>query len=574
MTKTDSKLAYSKKALDKRKKENFPVASLLVPKRYRSSIISFYNFARHADDIADDTKLDKAQKNELLDNVENTLRSEKKVKIPEWVKPYINIIKNGDCEKRHGLALISAFKQDVEKDRYNSWEELIDYCNRSAAPVGRSFLEIAGEWQADLEASDNLCNVLQILNHVQDLKSDYVERNRCYFPEIWFGGNLSILKEDRSNEDVVLAIKKILDKADEMIEIAEKLPRTISSLRTRAEIITILEIAKKLSEYLRKFDPLAAQVSVTKKDNIKCFLKGFAKAITSPKDGLNSPTSITKASKSSFYLPLLSLKKEKREAMMSLYAFCRRLDDGVDDAKNLTEARKKLNFWRSEIDALYSDEMTYPQDYMTRNIMRYKAKYNLKREYFEEILNGLEMDVDGEMVIPTKEKLELYCYRVASCVGLLSIQIFGYKDKKTEDFAIYLGKAMQIINILRDIDEDAKNGRIYLPKEKLEKYGFKDISPEALLKRRKSHDPDLNKVAVFLGSMAEGFMYKAERALSSRDRKNMKAALLMQQVYMIYLGMLSSMRWNTEKENIKISFAQKVKILFSSPEKKFINTAP
>ena len=161
---TDDKLSYDKNALDKRKNENFPVASMLVPKKYRSSIIAFYNFARHADNISDDPTLDNAQKKILLENVESALTSEKKVKVPEWVKPYIDKIRNGSCEKRHGLALLSAFKQDVEKSRYDSWAELLDYCNRSAAPVGRTFLEIAGEWQADLEAADSLCNVLQILD--------------------------------------------------------------------------------------------------------------------------------------------------------------------------------------------------------------------------------------------------------------------------------------------------------------------------------------------------------------------------------------------------------------------------
>ncbi len=167
----------------------------------------------------------------------------------------------------------------------------------------------------------------------------------------------------------------------------------------------------------------------------------------------------TANSGSSFYYSFMFLPKQKREAITALYAFCREVDDIADECTDLQIAQTKLNWWRSEIENLYLGQ---PQHPVSKALVEPIKTYNLNAEHFIEIIDGMEMDLNFNRYEDFKQ-LQLYCYRVASVVGLLSAQIFEFNNRKTLKFAHDLGMAFQLTNIIRDVGEDARRNRIYLP---------------------------------------------------------------------------------------------------------------
>jgi len=170
---------------------------------------------------------------------------------------------------------------------------------------------------------------------------------------------------------------------------------------------------------------------------------------------------------SSFYYSFLFLTPEKRQAITALYAFCREVDDIVDETAEPDVARVKLNWWHEEIARVFNGN---PQHPVGKALYIPVQTYNLPREHFTEIIDGMEMDLDYQSY-PTFKDLTLYCHRVASIVGIMSAEIFGYQDRRTLKYAHHLGMAFQLTNILRDVREDCQRGRIYLPLDEMAHYG-------------------------------------------------------------------------------------------------------
>src|SRR5262245_964634 len=185
---------------------------------------------------------------------------------------------------------------------------------------------------------------------------------------------------------------------------------------------------------------------------------------------------ITRKSASNLALAFVLLPKPKRDGMSALYAFCREVDDVADDESvPLQERRRQLAEWRADLVRACSGQCpSFPVNCELQSIIR---QYRLPFEAFDELLKGVEMDLDIKRYA-SYEELELYCYRVASVVGLLSIEIFGYRDAACKQYAIYLGKALQFTNILRDVRRDAERGRIYLPLSELTRFR---VRPEEIL---------------------------------------------------------------------------------------------
>lgn len=228
------------------------------------------------------------------------------------------------------------------------------------------------------------------------------------------------------------------------------------------------------------------------------------------------------ASGSSFYYSFLFLPKPKRQAITALYAFCREVDDVADECSDSELARTKLNWWRGEIANLYAGKPTHP---VTQALQFAIGEYGLAEEHFREIIDGMEMDLDQNRYRDFKE-LQLYCYRVASVVGLLSASIFGYRDRKTLKYAHDLGLAFQLTNIVRDVGEDARRGRIYLPADELEQFGV----PEAdILQGRET--VNLRQLLEFQIERAQGYYDKAFAELPAADRKAQRTGLVMAAIY-------------------------------------------
>ena len=208
--------------------------------------------------------------------------------------------------------------------------------------------------------------------------------------------------------------------------------------------------------------------------------------------------------------------------MTALYAFCREVDDVVDECTDYNVAQIKLNWWKTEIANLYASK---PQHPVSKALQPFVAQFNLSQEHFLEIIDGMEMDLKFNRYEDFKQ-LQLYCYRVASCVGLLTVQIFGYQNRKTLKYAHDLGMAFQLTNIVRDVGEDARRGRIYLPLDELKKA---KVSEEDILKGAET--PQIKELMEFQIERAESFYDKALRELPAEDAKQQRAGLMMAAIY-------------------------------------------
>ncbi|MEQ1601492.1 MAG: presqualene diphosphate synthase HpnD [Methylophilaceae bacterium] len=228
------------------------------------------------------------------------------------------------------------------------------------------------------------------------------------------------------------------------------------------------------------------------------------------------------ASGSSFYYSFKFLSPAKREAITALYAFCREVDDIVDECTDVNVARTTLQWWRGEIENLYAGK---PQHPVTQALVPAVRDYALNEEYFQEIINGMEMDLDQNRY-PDFKQLQLYCYRVASVVGLLSASIFGYSNRATLKYAIDLGLAFQLTNITRDVGEDARRDRIYLPLDELAQFG---VTEEDIIQGRESER--VQKLLDFQIERAERFYDRAFSALPDEDRKPQLTGLVMAAIY-------------------------------------------
>ena len=245
--------------------ENFPVGSWLIPRDLRPHVASYYAFARAIDDIADNPALASADKIARLDGFAAALMGEDDD--PAYAKAHSlrATLKATGIPAAHGLDLISAFKQDAVKPRYENWGELIDYCLRSASPVGRFLCDLHGEDRALYPLSDALCNALQFINHLQDCAKDYAEMDRVYLPQDWMRAEGATVA-DLKNPAATPALRRVLDRCvagtEKLLLDARKLPKAMKHRSLAAEAAIIVSIADKLTRRLGREDPVAARVAL------------------------------------------------------------------------------------------------------------------------------------------------------------------------------------------------------------------------------------------------------------------------------------------------------------------------
>lgn len=261
--------------------------------------------------------------------------------------------------------------------------------------------------------------------------------------------------------------------------------------------------------------------------------------------------SITRKSASNLALAFILLPREKRAEMAALYAFCREVDDVADEeSAPVVERRAQLQCWREDIRRIYEGDL--PQIPVNAELREVVLRRNLPFDLFDELIKGVEMDLDL-IRYETMAGLEQYCYRVASVVGLLSIEIFGYNNPGCRDYAVYLGKALQLTNILRDVRNDAERGRIYLPLEDCRRFG---VAPEDILDGR--YNENYYRLASALAQRAREYYSKARQALPREDRSSMATAELMGSVYWRLLLKLERRRFNVfDHEQTKLTKLQK-----------------
>lgn len=225
---------------------------------------------------------------------------------------------------------------------------------------------------------------------------------------------------------------------------------------------------------------------------------------------------------SSFYYSILFLPQEQRRAITALYAFCREVDNVVDECADVGVARMKLAWWRQEVGSLFEGEPQHPVACALAEVI---GKFSLPQQRLQEIIDGMEMDLDHHCY-PDFASLRLYCHRVAGVVGLLSAEIFGYKDPRTLEYAADLGMAFQLTNIIRDVGEDARRNRIYLPLDELQKHG---VSVEDIAAARETEN--FRRLIEFQIERAFGFYRQAFSALPATDCRSQRPGLVMAAIY-------------------------------------------
>ncbi len=475
--------------------ENFPVASRLIPAALRPKVLAFYRFVRTADDIADHATLNSTEKLARLEAME--------ILLDDPAGPLADV---GTDEAR---LLLSAFRQDAIRGRYPDWAALEDYCARSAEPVGRMLLRLHGEDDAAARhASDGLCTALQILNHLQDLVPDRDAMDRIYLPVPWMalaGGEATFFAAANPARRAVL--DAALDRVEALLEQAAPLPRLLRS-RLRFQAAVTLDLGWRLLAKLRADDPVQGRVALGKTD----FARAFARlALPPPSDAAVVRARVARA-KSSFARGMAVLKGERRRALFAVYGFCRAVDDIADGAMPEAEKRRFLAQWRSKLEA--------PDCALSAELAWARRAYALPLSECEVMIAGMETDATPALRLRTEVALDEYCRRVAGSVGAMAVRIFGAPG--AERFGLALGRTFQLVNILRDVDEDAAIDRVYVPADLLARHGVTATAAADIVA-----DPGFARCCEELAHRAAAGFARAERELREHDPAALKPARVM-----------------------------------------------
>ena len=260
----------------------------------------------------------------------------------------------------------------------------------------------------------------------------------------------------------------------------------------------------------------------------------------------------SRASGSSFYTAMRILPRAQREAMFEIYSFCRLVDDIADSTEPHAKRRLGLAEWRSRIEALYAGRPGPELSALARAV----RDFSLRKEDFLAVIDGMEMDAAQDVRAPDWATLELYCDRVASAVGRLSVRVFGMGEQDGAALAHHLGRALQLTNILRDIDEDASIGRLYLPREGLLHAGITNFDIAAVVS-----NPALPRVCAPLVKRARAHFVKSDEIMNRNSRRAVRAPRIMSKYYHAILDLLERRGFQSPRQPVRLSKASKIAIL-------------
>jgi phytoene synthase len=528
--------------------ENFPVGSWLLPKPLRPHVAAFYRFARTADDIADSPELSRAEKIAGLAALDRALDC--------GGDDRVDPIRASIAETGIGLAecrdLLVAFNRDARNQSCDSWDDLIDYCRHSAHPVGRYLLLLHGESPDTLVPGDALCAAFQILNHLQDCGDDWRNLGRAYVPLRWIraaGGEGCFFDPARSDLRRPV-LDRCLDGADRLIETASLLAGRVRSRGLRAEVAVMLSLVRALSARLRAGDPLQARVALTKGDFARAMAPGLrvmtvGGAPSAVPDERIVAEAVGRAG-SSFTNGMRILPRPRRRGMFALYGFCRAVDDIADAPAPVEDKRTELEAWRLHLDRIYAGQGDFA---LGRELLDAVRTYDLPREEFDLVLDGMLIDAAPSVRIADRDALSAYARRVAGAVGVLSCRIFGAPDGASKEFAIYLGETLQLTNILRDVDEDAAIDRLYLPLDRIRAVGIPIDGAAAAIVA----DPRIETVCDALAAEVTERYRALPNLLPAHYRRELRSARVMQSAYGLVFRKLAARGWRDRRVRPRLS---------------------
>ncbi|MDO9707586.1 squalene/phytoene synthase family protein [Paracraurococcus lichenis] len=519
--------------------ENFPTASLLLAKPLRAKVMAFYRFVRVADDIGDSPVLAPEEKIRRLDAMERALDD------PATTVPEAAAMHRAQVGLEEARLMLSAFRQDAVKHRYAGWDDLVDYCRRSADPVGRMLLRLHGDGANGPAnaAADALCTALQVLNHLQDLVPDRQALDRIYLPEPWMaiaGGEAAFFDPANGTRRREV-LDSALDRVEEQLDRAAILPRLLKSRRLAVQSAMTIGCARRLVARLRKGDPVLGRVALTKADFAAALAEGIR---LGPRDAAVVAARVSRAG-SSFARGMAALRGERRRALWAVYAFCRAVDDIADGAMPEVEKRRFLRDWRGKLAA--------PDCALSRELAWAREAYGVPLGECEAMIAGMETDSADRLRLETEADLDLYCRRVAGSVGAMSVRIFGAPE--AEGFGLALGHTFQLTNILRDVDEDALRERVYIPRDLLAAEGIPDGPAQAIV----AH-PRFAAICERLGVRAREGFAAAERDIRAYDPKALLPAAVMMWGYRRLLDRLLARGWEKRGDRPRLAKGEKLRM--------------
>ena len=552
--------------------ENFPVASRLIRPEHRRPIRAFYEFVRTADDVADHPRLPPEEKLAGLDRLEASLLGQSREE-PTGVA-LRQALADADLSAVHARELLTAFRLDVTKSRYADWDDLVGYCRYSAMPVGRFVLDVHGESHTTWAAADALCTALQIINHLQDCADDYRNLDRVYLPLDLLaahGASVEHLARPSASPELRATVDDMCRRTAVLLAESERLAPQVRQTRLGLEISVIQRLAQRLVRSLRQHDPLAERAALGSFEVARTalfgLLGGASQRIThapllllrhrseaTPSAG-NEHNGRASASGSSFYAAMRILPRERRNAIFDIYGFCRAVDDIADEPGEHDERLDGLDRWRRDIIATCDGR---PPAHLA-GLSEAVDRFHLQRDDFLAVIDGMQMDVDARMCVPALATLDLYCDRVASAVGRLCVRVFGMEEQEGVDLAHHLGRALQLTNILRDLDEDGAIGRVYLPREFLEQAGITTTAPDAIL-----HHPSLPRACELLAERAAEHFRKADAVMQSARRTEVRCPRIMAEAYRGILRQLRDRGWDVPRTRVHLGKSQIARIVLRS----------
>jgi squalene synthase HpnC len=496
--------------------ENFNVVSWLLPKELHQHFYNVYAYCRWADDLGDEI-LETSRALELLDWWERELDAcyEGKPSHPVFVALRETVVAK-EIPKQPFADLLKAFRQDQTIKRYHTWDAVIGYCENSANPVGRLVLYLCG-YRDDLRQrlSDATCTALQLANFWQDVSRD-LEKGRIYIPlEIAASHGVSEadiverLFSDRYVElmqDLIAYTRRLFDEGLPLAKMVDNRLSIDLEMFSRGGLAVLDAIEA------QGYDTLHQRPAIGKGKQARLLgrsllshaaakVVGTQNAEPQMLPGLEHGTwrsqlqiavsyeechRIARAARSNFYYAFYLLPKAKRDGLAALYAFMRLIDDVADEGDDLNAKQRGLARWRAELDAAVTGQEQIFDGNADLSLLDSKPagaaevlpalvdtihRYKMPTRYLHDLISGAEMDLTVH-TYPTFDRLREYCYRVAGTVGLTCTHVFGFRDSRALDLAEKLGLAFQLTNIIRDVHDDYKVGRVYIPQEDLDRYGI------------------------------------------------------------------------------------------------------
>jgi len=268
---------------------------------------------------------------------------------------------------------------------------------------------------------------------------------------------------------------------------------------------------------------------------------------------LDTPRKLARATGSNFYYSFLLLPRAQRRAIKDVYAFCRLLDDVVDEDQSGRNPYAELQYWRGEIEACYRGA---PTTKFSEQLLVSIEEFDLPQQPFLDVIDGMEMDLKWHSY-QTFSDLREYCYRAASAVGLICIEIFGYESARTREYAVNLGLALQLTNILRDLKEDAKRGRTYIPLEDLERFGYSEHDV-----RQNLYNAPFIELMKYQHARAVSYFERAVSSLPEQDRASMFAAEIMGAIYRELLDQIPAVQFDVYRNRLSVPKMRRLQIAF------------